>query len=148
MNLNKSSAWNESEVRSYLTNSTMPMRIATSTDGYPTLCSVWYLLDDQEGDLLCVSHENSQLVTDLMANKKCAFEIAPNDPPYQGVRGKATATLTKDDAGDVLPVLIERYLGNADSGIAKWLLGRIEEEYVIRLEPVRITSWDYSERMS
>lgn len=148
MNLNKSSAWNEANLRSYLANSTMPMRIATSTDNYPTLCSVWYLFDEQKGDLLCVSHENSQLVTDLMANKKCAFEIAPNDPPYQGVRGKATATLTKDGADDVLPVLIERYLGNADSGLAKWLLGRIDEEYVIRLAPVRITSWDYSERMS
>ena len=67
MNLNKSSAWSEAEIRTFLAASTIPLRIATSTDTYPTLCSVWYVLDEKSNDLLCVSHENSQLVADLMA---------------------------------------------------------------------------------
>lgn len=148
MNLNKTSAWSEVEIRSYLTTSTIPMRIATSTEGFPTLCSVWYMFDDQNGDLLCVSHENSRLVSDLMANEKCAFEIAPNDPPYRGVRGKAVVTLSKDHARETLSTVIPRYLGDTDSRLAKWLIGRSDEEYVLRLKPVQLTSWDYSERMS
>lgn len=148
MILNKSSAWTEAEIGSFLTASTIPLRIATSTASYPTLCSVWYMFDEQQGDLLCVSHENSQLVSDLIANNKCAFEIAPNEPPYCGVRGKAEVTLTKDDALATLSTVIQRYLGDTDSRLAKWLLGRIDHEYVLRLTPVQLTSWDYSERMS
>lgn len=148
MKLNKSSAWSEAETRSFLLASTIPLRIATSTDSYPTLCSVWYMFDDQNGDLLCVSHENSQLVSDLLANKKCSFEIAPNEPPYCGVRGKAVVTFSKENSLETLTTLIQRYLGGTDSRLAKWLLGRIDEEYVLRLTPVQMTTWDYSERMS
>jgi len=148
MNLSKTSAWSESEVRSFLASSTIPMRIATNTASYPTLCSVWYLFDEQQGDLLCVSHEKSQLVSDLMANQKCSFEIAPNDPPYYGVRGKAVVTLSKDKALETLTTLMPRYLGGTESRLAKWLIGRSDEEYVLRLKPVQVTSWDYRERMS
>ncbi len=148
MKLNKSSAWSEAEIRSFLTASTIPLRIATSTDSYPTLCSVWYMFDENNDDLLCVSHENSQLVSDLMANAQCAFEIAPNEPPYRGVRGKAVVTLSKDHARETLSTVIPRYLGDTDSRLAKWLIGRSDEEYVLRLTPVQLTSWDYSERMS
>ena len=148
MILNKSSDWPEAEIHSYLASSKIPMRIATSTDAYPTLCSVWFLFDPVEGDLLCVSHKNSQLVTDLAANNKCAFEIAPNNPPYHGVRGKALATLSTDGSLEILTTVIQRYLGATDSRLAKWLIGRSAEEYVVRLKPVSLTSWDYSERMS
>lgn len=148
MKLNKSSAWSESEVCSFLASSTIPMRVATNTGSYPTLCSVWYAFDEPQGDFICVSHENSQLVSDLLANQKCSFEIAPNDPPYCGVRGKAMATLSKDYALETLSAVIPRYLGDTESRLAKWLIGRSDEEYVIRLRPVQLTSWDYSERMS
>jgi hypothetical protein len=148
MNLNKSSAWPESEVCLFLASSTIPMRIATSTASYPTLCSVWYLFDEQQGDLLCVSHENSQLVSDLKENQKCSFEIAPNTPPYYGVRGKAAVTLSKDGALETLTNLMSRYLGGTESSLAKWLIGRSDEEYVLRLKPAQMTSWDYRERMS
>ena len=147
MIINKTSAWSETDIRSFLTTSMIPVRIATSSESYPTLCSVWYMFDAKEGDLLCVSHENSQLVSDLMINKKCSFEIAPNDPPYYGVRGKATVTLTKDNARETLTVLLQRYLGGTDSRLGKWLLSRSDQEYVLRLTPVQVTSWDYSERM-
>lgn len=148
INLKKSSAWSEQEVCSFLATSKIPLRIATTTGSYPTLCSVWYMFDEPRGDLLCVSHENSQLVSDLMANQKCAFEIAPNEPPYFGVRGKAMVTLSKESALETLTTIIPRYLGDTESRLAKWLIGRSDEEYVIRLRPVQMTSWDYRERMS
>ena len=99
MNLNKTSAWSESDVRSFLASSTIPMRIATSTASYPT-------------------------------------------------RGKAVVTLSKDKALETLTTLMPRYLGGTESRLAKWLIGRSDEEYVLRLKPVQVTSWDYRERMS
>jgi len=147
MIINKTSVWSESEIYEFLATIRIPIRVATSTDSYPTLCSVWYMFDQQQGELLCASHENSKLVADLKANEKCAFEIAPNKPPYCGVRGKAKVTLTREHARETLATLIENYLGDLDSGLAKWLLSRSDEEYVLRLTPIQITSWDYSERM-
>lgn len=148
MNLSKASAWSELEVTEFLRSSTIPMRIATNTESYPTLCSVWYLFDEQAGELLCVSHQKSKLVLDITASKKCSFEIAPNEPPYFGVRGKAVVTLSKENVLDTLTTVMSRYLGGTDSRLAKWLIGRSDEEYVLRLTPVQITSWDYRERMS
>jgi hypothetical protein len=40
-----------------------------------------------------------------------------------------------------------RYLGKRESRLAQWLLGRADEEYVVRIAPSWITSWDFSERM-
>ncbi len=148
MNLSKASAWSELEVTEFLRSSTIPMRIATNTQSYPTLCSVWYLFDEKLGELLCVSHQKSKLVLDITASKKCSFEIAPNEPPYFGVRGKAVVTLSKENVLDTLTTVMSRYLGGTDSRLAKWLIGRSDEEYVLRLTPVQITSWDYTERMS
>ena len=148
MNLSKASAWSELEVTEFLRGSTIPMRIATNTQSYPTLCSVWYLFDEKLGELLCVSHQKSKLVLDITASKKCSFEIAPNEPPYFGVRGKAVVTLSKENVLDTLTTVMSRYLGGTDSRLAKWLIGRSDEEYVLRLTPVQITSWDYRERMS
>ena len=148
MNLSKASAWSELEVTEFLRSSTIPMRIATNTESYPTLCSVWYLFDEQAGELLCVSHQKSKLVLDITASKKCSFEIAPNEPPYFGVRGKAVVTLSKENVLDTLTTVMSRYLGGTDCRLAKWLIGRSDEEYVLRLTPVQTTSWDYRERMS
>jgi hypothetical protein len=147
MNISNASDWTETEVSQYLKSSIIPVRIATARVPFPTLCSIWYLFDETRGELLCASHENSQLVKDLMTNDKCAFEIATNDPPYCGVRGRAIVTLTRENVESTLTELIERYLGDTNSRLASWLLGRIEQEYILTLKPQWLTSWDYSQRM-
>ena len=82
-----------------------------------------------------------------MADPNVGFEIALNAPPYKGVRGKGNATLTKENVSDTLHEVIVRFLGDTTSNLARWLLGRADEEYVIEIAPSWITSWDYSERM-
>jgi hypothetical protein len=74
--------------------------------------------------------------------------VAPEQPPYYGVRGQGIATLGYDGAGDVLDQVLQRYLGGAESSLGQWLLSRRDEEVLISIEPQRIFSWDYRERMS
>ena len=95
----------------------------------------------------CVSHGKSQLVKSLMADPRVGFEVALNEPPYKGVRGKGTARLTQENVSNTLHEVIVRFLGSTDSYLARWLLGRAEQEYVIKITPNWITAWDYSERM-
>ena len=82
-----------------------------------------------------------------MADPRVGFEIASNEPPYKGVRGKGNAKLTQENVSNTLHEVIVRFLGSTNSNLARWLLGRAEEEYVIKITPNWITSWDYSERM-
>ena len=43
--------------------------------------------------------------------------------------------------------MLHRYLGGADSRLAQWLLSRRDDEILISIEPRRLFSWDYRERM-
>jgi hypothetical protein len=47
----------------------------------------------------------------------------------------------------VLERLLDRYLGSRDSQLGRFLLGRADEELVVRLRPSLVASWDYAERM-
>ena len=82
-----------------------------------------------------------------MARGRCAFEIAPNEPPYQGVRGKAQVSSNRENAESTLLSLIDRYLGGTNKSLAKWLLSRVDDELEFVLTPTWVTSWDYGGRM-
>jgi len=75
------------------------------------------------------------------------FELAPNEPPYHGVRGQGIATLDSDADGVVLGEMLQRYLGGTESKLGNWLLSRAEDEVLITITPLRLFSWDYRERM-
>lgn len=138
--------WNESRIREFLSDARIPMRLAVNTSsGFPVVLSLWFLFEGDE--LLAAVHRDARITRRLQADSRCAFEIAPNEPPYHGVRGQAVASLEQEGAGALLEALLDRYLGSRDSSLGRFLLARAEEELVVRLRPQRIASWDYSRRM-
>ncbi|TXS95963.1 pyridoxamine 5'-phosphate oxidase family protein [Parahaliea maris] len=147
MNARLKGPWLESQVSSFLEQSVYPLRLAcVDPEGVPVVVSVWYLLDN--GSLQCVSHQKSHLVRLLRANNRVGFEVAPNEPPYHGVRGQGSARLTPLGERDTLNRLLVRYLGGTDSSLAQWLLSRKAEEVLISIDPTQIFSWDYRQRMA
>jgi hypothetical protein len=74
--------------------------------------------------------------------------LAPNEPPYHGVRGQGIARLSSAADGEVLREMLQRYLGGTDSKLGSWLLSRVEDEILITIEPLRLFTWDYRERMA
>jgi nitroimidazol reductase NimA-like FMN-containing flavoprotein (pyridoxamine 5'-phosphate oxidase superfamily) len=147
MSASRKGPWSESQIGQFLHEQVIPLRLASvGGDGFPRVVSVWYVF--REGRLLSVTHQDSQLVSLLRADNKVGFEVAPEQPPYCGVRGQGIASLTREGAGDLLDEVLARYLGGTDGGLAKWLLSRREEEVLISIEPERLFSWDYRERMS
>ena len=122
------------------------MRLAANTDsGFPVILSLWFLPEDDE--LLAAVHQDARIAKRLESDSRCAFEIAPNEPPYSGVRGQAVASLEREGGGALLERLLNRYRGSSDSHLGRFLLARVNEELVVRLRPTRIASWDYSRRM-
>jgi len=138
--------WSESQIERFLHESVIPLRLAcVGSDGFPRVVSVWFVFRD--GCFLSVSHRGSQLVALLRDDARVGFEVAPEQPPYRGVRGQGAASLGREGAGEVLEQVLSRYLGGMDSRLARWLLSRRDEEVLIRVEPERFFSWDYTERM-
>lgn len=148
MRIARSSAWSREVIDSFLEQAVIPVRLAVLDETYPAVCSIWFEWDAAEGMLWCASHESSKLIRLLQKNPHCAFEIAPNDPPYKGVRGQGLATLRREGAAEVLSRLITRYQGNTGSPLAKWLLSRQAGEFAIGITPVWLSAWDYSKRMA
>ena len=144
--MNISGKWDLKTIESYLKDSVIPLRLSVITpSGYPLVVSMWFLYEEQA--IWCAAQKDSALVSHLLKNRNCGFEIAPNEPPYMGVRGKGKAEIV-DEGIEKLRALIERYLDEKNSGLAEWLISRSSSEVAIKIRPECFYSWDYSERMN
>jgi hypothetical protein len=145
--LSDKSAWPASRVRDFLETYRAPLRLAVNdASGFPLICSLWFRYEG--GRLFCATTRQSRVVSRLRENPKCGFELAPNEPPYFGLRGRGLATVRSEGAMEVLGSLVDRYIGSRDTKFSKWLLGRAEDEVVIEIDIQWMTSWDFSSRMS
>lgn len=141
------SAWSQTEIERFFAEFDAPLRVAVNDDrGFPLLCSLWYRY--AEGRLLCATQQDAKIARRLAADPRCAFELAPNEPPYYGVRGRGRAKIRKDGAEAVLRDLIDRFLGDGDASLRDWLLSRADGEVVLEIEIEWITSWDFRDRMA
>ena len=139
--------WSAERAAEFLDSFRAPLRLAVQTrSGYPLLCSLWF---QREGDrLLCATKADSKVARSLAEEPRCGFELAPNEPPYYGIRGQGRATLEREGAAELLGELIDRYLGDRSSKFAGWLLANTEDEVILSIEIDRLSSWDYRQRMT
>jgi len=144
--LTASSAWSLEEIERFVDGQRIPLRLACLTARRePLVCSLWYVYEDRSFWL--ATQKSARVARNLERHPLCGFEIAPETPPYKGVRGQAEARLLPERGPEVLARLIDRYLGGRDSDFAKWLMARSDREVAIRLVPTWLTSWDFSARM-
>jgi nitroimidazol reductase NimA-like FMN-containing flavoprotein (pyridoxamine 5'-phosphate oxidase superfamily) len=134
-------------IDAYLVETVVPLRLAcVDPDGHPLVLSLWFLW--REGVLWCATAPDARVVALLRAEPRCGFEVARDAPPYRGVRGQGRAELVPARGFEILAALVDRYLGARESRFARWLLARGQDEMAIRIVPSRISSWDFSRRMS
>ena len=145
--LSRHSPWTAEQVESFLGEFRAPIRLAARTPSdFPMLCSLWFAYRD--GALYCATQRGARIVESLQADPRVAFEISPNEPPYYGVRGRGLATASPEGASQALDELIDRYLGEGDAGLARWLRSRVADEVVLTIQPEWLTSWDFRDRMA
>lgn len=139
--------WSGPEVAAFLRDVVIPLRLAATTPtGWPLVLSLWFVLDGDE--LVCATQRCASIVHVLERNPRCAFEVASEQPPYRGVRGRGPVRVETDGALEALDALIERYLGTTGNSLARWLRSRADTEVCLRITPVELSSWDYTRRMS
>lgn len=138
--------WNGQKAEAFLDETVIPLRLACQGEaGFPVLASLWFV--PLEGTLWCATQEGARATALLRRDPRCAFEIAPETPPYRGLRGQAEARLEPARGPEILDLLIARYLGDDDTDFARWLRSRADREVAIALEPRHLLSWDFRERM-
>ena len=141
----RSGTWGIPEIEGFLHSAVIPMRLATQGSGWPLVQSLWFLFDDSE--LWCCTQQDSVVAARLRKEPRCAFEIAGDDPPYRGVRGRGVASFDRGSASNVLDRLIGRYLTTGEAGLGPWLRSRVSDEVAICIGSLTVSSWDYSSRM-
>jgi len=144
--MNATGPWSAARIERHLADTVIPLRLAcASASGHPQIVSLWYLW--HEGALWCATSPRARVVGWLERDPRCAFEVASDAPPYRGVRGRARASLDPARGGEILELLVDRYLGSHETSFARWLLARAPDEMAIRLEPRALASWDFAGRM-
>jgi nitroimidazol reductase NimA-like FMN-containing flavoprotein (pyridoxamine 5'-phosphate oxidase superfamily) len=130
---------------SLLPDSKIPIRIAfIKPNGTPSVISLWF--EQINGKIYCATQKSAKIVSYLENNSACGFEIATDKPPYKGIRGEGTVKIT-DDGNKILNILIDKYLGNKESTLSKYLKTNSNTEVAIEITPQKIYSYDYSKRM-
>lgn len=139
--------WDRERTEAFLESETIPIRLSCRRPGGDLwMLSLWYRY--REGALWCATSASANVVDFLAHDDRVAFEISTNRPPYKGVRGNGTASVDVDSDKELLKNLLDRYLGGVDSPLAEQLLSPGREEVRIRIDPDRIYTWDFSERMT
>lgn len=140
-----SGPWGRDRVDEFLTDARVPVRIGCRTPSdAPWIVSLWFIWD---GAVHCATSATADLVDFLAYDAHVSFEVSTNDPPYKGVRGRGHATVTPDDEKELLSSLLVRYLDGVDNSVGDRLLSPEREEVRIEIDPERLHTWDYSERM-
>ncbi len=138
--------WDAAGVARYLDERSVPLRLGcTTASGWPLVVSLWFW--HREDVLWCATQEDARIVGHLLREPRCGFEVGEEEPPYAGIRGQGRAEICKSDGPRVLDRLIERYVEDPEGSFARWLRSRREHEVAIRIEPVWISSWDFTARM-
>ena len=142
----RSGPWTPSQIEAWLIETVVPLRLASAGKRGPLVQSLWFSYED--GALWCATQRDSVLAKRVRRDGNVGWEVSRDEPPYRGVRGTGTARIVDEieQSTQVLQRLVARY-GQAGTQLANWLLGRIETEVVIRIDDLRVTSWDYAPRM-
>ena len=142
-----------SDHQEFLHSVRVPLRLGLARDDQPIIVPLWFVYEGER--LWCACHRSSYVVRrireqtrDPMLGLVCAFDISTNDPPYRGIRGTGQVTLVEELGGEKLSRLTGRYLDDASSGFASWLLSRSDEEVALCISATDVKAWDFTARMS
>jgi nitroimidazol reductase NimA-like FMN-containing flavoprotein (pyridoxamine 5'-phosphate oxidase superfamily) len=140
-----SGPWDPATVRRWLTEARIPVRLAVLTSRGPLVVSLWYRFEDDA--LWCATRSSAAVVAHVRADPRVGLEVAPDLPPYRGVRGTGRAEVVPDAGAAVLEQLLTRYLEPVNDPLADLLRRGAADEVAIRISELRLSSWDFSARM-
>ena len=124
----------------------IPIRLACiKPSGSPSVISLWYV--HINGKIYCATQKAAKIVSYLQKNPVCGFEIAGDKPPYKGTRGEGTVKILEEKGSEILNILVQKYLGEKESSLSKFLKKNSSSEVAIEITPQKLFNYDYTKRM-
>ena len=136
----------DGKIDGLISDKKIPIRLAgIKPNGSPTVISLWYIAVN--GKIYCATQKSAKIVSYLENNPICGFEISADKPPYKGTRGEGEARIIHEKGNEILKLLIDKYLGEKESTLSKFLRKNSTSEIAIEITPKKIFNYDYSKRM-
>jgi general stress protein 26 len=142
---------NEQEMMDFLTTGKLNIHLGTVDEkGHANIHPAWYYYDQEKNRIYVETGKQSKKTTNLKENEIIYFCIDDPNPPYKGVRGKATVKIHEDVNFNV-PIAEKihvRYLGTLEDPISKELMNAIRkgQSVVLEISPKYYSTWDYSKQ--
>ena len=134
------------QINKFIQDVKIPIRVSfIKSNNVPAIISLWYVWNS--GKIYCAVQKSAKIVAYLQKNPICGFEIAADKPPYKGIRGEGTVQILNETGAYVLDLLIDKYLGEKESTLSKFLKNNSKTEIALQITPQKIFNYDYSERM-
>ena len=140
-----SGPWDADGVTRWLEGARIPVRLSVLAPRGPLVVSLWYHFDGEA--VWCATRSGADVVAHVSSDPRVGFEVAPDLPPYRGVRGTGRAEVVPDRGADTLELLLDRYLDAVNAPLADQLRGNADDEVALRISSLTLTSWDFSARM-
>src|SRR6266851_6215639 len=137
----------QSEIDIFLASSKTPLRLGTTNSkGEPNIHPIWYHYANQK--IYLMSNKNTVKVRNMNLNKTVYFSVDTDATPNRGVKGKGTATISKDP-GKALSIsekIVAKYLGDLNSSMAKKIVDEVKKgsEVLVEITPHYFSTWDYT----
>lgn len=133
-------------IHRFIQDEKIPIRVAfVKPNCAPGIVSLWYIVDN--GKIYCAVQKSAKIVRYFQNNPTCGFEIAADKPPYKGIRGEGTVKILNETGAYVLDLLMDKYLGEKESILSKFLKSNSKKEIAIEITPQALFDYDYSKRM-
>jgi general stress protein 26 len=142
----------EQETKDILTTGTLMIHLGTVDEkGHANIHPAWYYYDASTNKLYIQTGKQSKKTINLTNNEMIYFCIDDQNPPYKGVRGKASVKIHEDVNFNV-PIaekILIKYLRNLQHPGAQTLLAAQKKGQLVVLEisPIYYSAWDNSKQM-
>jgi PPOX class probable F420-dependent enzyme len=137
----------DEEVTSFLEQGRTATIATIGPGGFPHLVAMWYGL---VGEKVCFETKaKSQKVVNLRRDPRisCSVEAGETYDQLRGVAIEGTATIIEDTSADeywaAAVSVFERYQGAYTEGMRPLVEQMMNKRVVIRVDPVRVRSWDH-----
>jgi Pyridoxamine 5'-phosphate oxidase len=142
----------EQEIKDILTTGTLMIHLGTVDQmGHANIHPLWYYYDPSINKLYVQTGKQSKKTYNLRKNETIYFCIDNQNPPYKGVRGKASVKI-HEDVNFNIPIaekILIKYLGNLQHPSAQTLLNGQKKGQLVVLEinPIYYSAWDNSKQI-
>jgi len=137
----------DDEIAAFLEQSRTATIATIGPTGHPHLVAMWYGLVD--GKVTFETKAKSQKVVNLRRNPQvsCSIEAGDTYDQLRGITIEGTAAIIDDTSDDeywaTAISVFERYQGAYTEEMRPFVEGMMNKRVVIRVDPVRVRSWDH-----